>query len=124
MRANGVPDFPDPSANGQITLKVTKGSDLDPTSSAFQTALSKCKSLEPAGFQSGSTQSTGNQNKVLQFVNCMRKNGVPNMPDPQSNGAELIPGGSGGVNPNSPAFQSAIQKCRSLLPSGASSVGG
>lgn len=121
MRANGVPDFPDPNANGSITLKVTKGSDLDPSSSAYVSAISKCKSLEPAGFGSNSTQSTSNQNKILKFVDCMRKDGVPNFPDPNSSGGVLIQSGNG-INPNSPTFQSAMQKCQSLLPAG--SVGG
>jgi hypothetical protein len=118
MRANGEPSFPDPNAKGQIQLMVTKGGSLDPQSATYKSALQKCKSLEPPGFGSNSTQSTANQNEVLQFVDCMRKHGVPNMPDPQSNGAMRITG----INPQSPQFQSAMQTCRSYLPSGA--VGG
>jgi hypothetical protein len=125
MRAHGVPDFPDPNANGSITVKVTKGSDLDPQSPTYESALQSCKSLEPAGFGSGSAQSLGNQNKMLQFVGCMRKNGVPNFPDPNANGAELITGGQG-INPNSPQFKSALQTCHKLLPGGGTgaAVGG
>jgi len=121
MRAHGEPDFPDPNAQGQIQLLVTKGGSLQPSSATYKSALQKCKSLEPPGFSSGSTQSASNQNQVLQFVDCMRKHGVPNMPDPQSNGEMRITG----INPESPQFQSAMQTCRSLLPSGGSSaVGG
>lgn len=117
MRKDGVPDFPDPNANGSITLKVTSGSDLDPNSAAFKDALSKCKSLEPPGFGSNSSQSTASQNKLLTFVACMRKHGVPNFPDPSSSGA-LVMKSSSGIDPNSPTFQAAMQKCRSLLPNG------
>jgi hypothetical protein len=125
MRAHGVPDFPDPNANGSFDLKVTKGSDLDPSSSAFQSADQACKSLQPAGFGSGSTQSVANQNKTLQFVSCMRSHGVPKFPEPQPTGALLLTSSSG-VDPNSPTFQSAMQTCHKLLPGGGTgaSVGG
>jgi hypothetical protein len=44
----------------------------------------------------------------------MRKNGVPKFPDPQ-NGQTIV---GGGVDPNSPQFQSAIQACQKLIPGG------
>lgn len=119
MRAHGVPDFPDPGANGQITLKVTKGGDLDPQSATYKAAVQSCKSLEPPGFGAGSTQSVATQNKMLQFVSCMRKNGVPNFPEPTASGATIIKSGNG-VDPNSPQFKSAMQTCHKLLPGGGS----
>lgn len=118
MRAHGVPDFPDPNASGHFTLKVTKGGDLDPSSAAFKSAEQACKSLEPTGFGSGSSQSPQQQNQLLKFVSCMRSHGVPNFPDPSASGAMKIQGGANGVNPNSPAFKSAMQTCRSDLPNG------
>jgi hypothetical protein len=119
MRAHGVSDFPDP-VNGHLNLRVTKGSDLDPNSPAFKSASAPCKSLEPAGFASGSGQSTGHQSQLVKFSQCMRRNGVSNFPDPQPNGTMLMSGGE--IDPNSPQFQQAMQACRSLLPPGA--VGG
>jgi hypothetical protein len=119
VRAHGLSDFPDP-VNGHLNVKVTKGSDLDPSSPAYQSALQACKSLEPAGFGSGSAESAGQQSRLVKFSQCMRKNGVPNFPDPQPNGAMLIQGTQ--VDSNSPQFQQAMQACRSLLPAGA--VGG
>jgi hypothetical protein len=45
----------------------------------------------------------------------MRAHGVPNFPDPTAGGGlEITPGS--GINPQSPAFQSGQQACRSLLP--------
>jgi len=45
----------------------------------------------------------------------MRTNGVPNFPDPKGGGGiQLGPG----MNPRSPAFQSAHSKCKHLLPGG------
>jgi hypothetical protein len=62
----------------------------------------------------------------LKFVVCMRSHGVPNLPDPISNGSTpsgpvntfdgiVIPSS---VNPQSPAFQSADQSCETLLAGG------
>jgi hypothetical protein len=60
----------------------------------------------------------------------MRSHGVPNFPDPGSNGGGGIQiqstqrRGSGaslsvnGVSVNAPAFQSAMQSCRSKMPNG------
>lgn len=51
--------------------------------------------------------------KALQFAKCMRASGVPNFPDPSSQGG--IDLGSG-LNPQSPAFQAAQAKCKKYLP--------
>jgi hypothetical protein len=51
------------------------------------------------------------------FAACVRKNGVPNFPDP--NGQGVIQFGSGsGVDPSSPKFQAAMKACRKVLPNG------
>lgn len=118
MRKNGVPSFPDP-VNGKLQLQVTKGGPLDPSSPQFQTAQQACKALEPPGLQTGG-QSTQQQSQMLKFVSCMRTNGVPNFPDPQS-GHFLV---SGGIDPNSPQFKTAMQKCQKLLPGGGVAAGG
>jgi hypothetical protein len=113
MREHGVPSFPDP-VNGRLQLQVTKGGPLDPSSPQFQAAQQACRSLEPPGLQSGSGQSNQQQSQMLKFVSCMRSNGVPDFPDPQ-NGRFVI---TGGIDPNSPQFQAAMQACRKLLPGG------
>jgi hypothetical protein len=52
----------------------------------------------------------------LKFAACMRSHGVPNLPDPGGGGGGIqIPSGSG-INPSSPAFQSAQKACSKLLP--------
>jgi hypothetical protein len=67
---------------------------------------------------------------MVAFAQCMRSHGVPNFPDPGSNGNGGVQiqdsqrAGSGpsmkvnGVSVNAPAFQSAMQACRSKLPNG------
>lgn len=68
--------------------------------------------------------------QMVTFAKCMRTHGVPNFPDPGSNGNGGIQiqasktAGSGasmtvnGVSVSAPAFQSAMQSCRSDLPNG------
>jgi hypothetical protein len=58
----------------------------------------------------------------LAYSQCMRSHGVPNFPDPNSQGAISIQGGStngassNGLDPNSPSFQKAQRDCQSKLP--------
>jgi hypothetical protein len=119
MRENGVPDFPDPE-NGRLQLKVHKGpggNGLDPDSPQFKAAEEKCKDLQPAGLAQ-QAQSGERQEQMLKYVDCMRKNGVPNFPDPQADGRLLINRKDLGMDPESPTFKAAEDKCRDLAPGG------
>ena len=116
MRAHGVPSFPDP-VDGRLQLQMRTGTDLDPQSPTFQAAQTACKALEPAGLGKGSGANGGQQDALLKFVACMRKNGVPGFPDPQSDGRILI-NRSSGVDPESAPFKAAQETCRTLLPGG------
>jgi hypothetical protein len=74
------------------------------------------------GGASGQTGGTGTNAKLasdqaLKFSRCMRAHGVPNFPDPSSGGGIAIAPGSG-LNPQSPAFQTAQKACGKLLPGG------
>ena len=53
----------------------------------------------------------------LKFSTCMRSRGVTDFPDPSPSGGLRI-SSSSGINPQSPAFQSAQSACRKLLPGG------
>jgi hypothetical protein len=54
---------------------------------------------------------------ALAYSRCMRAHGVPNFPDPNSNGQiQLQAGPDNGLGPDSPAMQSASQACKSLEP--------
>ena len=82
MRANGVSEFPDPNASGELTIDaVANGSSLDTSSAAFEQALSACKDLEPPGF-TGDKRSPEQQAAALEFAQCIRENGVKDFPDP------------------------------------------
>lgn len=62
----------------------------------------------------------GGYSQALAFSRCMRAHGLPNFPDPSSSGhgIQLNAGPSSGVNPQSPAFQSAQKACQRLMPGG------
>ncbi len=64
-----------------------------------------------------SAAAPGGQTRDLAFANCMRSHGVPNFPDPSAGGGIQITAGSG-INPRSPAFQSAQKACSQFQANG------
>lgn len=114
MRDNGVSEFPDPDASGNLTIdQVANGSSLDTRGAAFKQAVSACKDLEPPGF-TGTRRSAEQQKAALQFAQCVRDNGVKDFPDPTPDGPIIdtsrMPG-SPGAN-SIPGLHVAMQKCR------------
>jgi hypothetical protein len=82
MRDNGVKDFPDPDASGELTADgIANGTSLDTASAAFRQAMAACKDLQPAGF-TGHARSAAEQEGALRFARCVRDNGVKDFPDP------------------------------------------
>ena len=82
MREEGVSEFPDPDASGELTIDgVLNGSSLDPDAPAWKSAISACKDLQPSGF-TGRTRSAQEQTPALKFAQCIRDNGVTDFPDP------------------------------------------
>jgi hypothetical protein len=115
MRHNGVSQFPDPNASGNLTIDaVANGSGLNTSSPAFTQAISVCKTLEPAGF-TGQKATPQQAYARLKFAQCMRANGVPDFPDPTPNGPLLdtrrIPSLAGKDPRTDPELQAAMHKC-------------
>jgi hypothetical protein len=115
MRAHGVPNYPDPDAQGTITITVSAS--LNPSSPVFQQAQADCRHLIPAGSEAGQTLSSAQrqqmQERALAFAACMRAHGVPDYPDPTfSNGGVTEKSGGDGLSPNSPTFQAAQKSCQ------------
>ena len=103
VRSHGVPDFPDPQ-NGHFLIS---GSDREQP----ELPVRRPGLPAPAGPGGSATNGGGggsNSSAELAFAQCMQTHGVPNFPDPSSNGGTV---GSAGVDPNSPQFQSAFQAC-------------
>ena len=110
MRSHGVPNFPDPPANGDMSgLNADR---LGVSTSVYQSALNRCQYLAP---DAGATRSSGQQQqalgKVLQFARCMRSHGMPDFPDPDGTGLRVDPSMT-----RLPQYQTAYQACKSLLP--------
>jgi hypothetical protein len=119
MRAHGVPNFPDPSADGAISISASSG--INPQSQQVQSAQEICDKLLSLGRRAHSpaaqAQALAN---ALKFSQCMRSHGVTGFPDPQSSGdgvrISLKVSASGGLDPRSPLFQAAQKACGSALP--------
>ncbi len=124
MRKNGVREFPDPDASGDLTIdRIANGSSLDTSTAAFKQAISACRDLEPPGF-TGGKRSPEQQKAALKFAQCIRDNGVKDFPDPTPDGplvdTNRIPSAAGnGIA----AINAAMQKCRDLAAN-AGAVGG
>jgi hypothetical protein len=82
MRANGVPNFPDPGSGGGIQIPV--GSGINPQSPAFQAAQKTCFKLLPGGGPLHGHASEQQKLMMLHLSQCMRRHGFPDFPDPVS----------------------------------------
>ena len=125
MRANGVPNFPDPEAGGGTLFAIPAGT--SPTSPAFEGAQAKCHKLLPGGglLNSGPPPSTQTLTKLLRIAVCMRQHGVPQFPDPRTSAPASFPPGiaeisnfDGAVllfpqtlNLQAPAYRQALAAC-------------
>jgi hypothetical protein len=119
MRDNGVKEFPDPDASGEMTIDgVVNGSSLDASSAAFEAAIAACKDLQPAGFM-GRKRSAKEQEPALKFAQCMRDNGIKDFPDPAKDGPLIdttkIPSAKGRGALEIPGFKAAQEKCGDFL---------
>jgi hypothetical protein len=121
FRAHGVTNFPDPTQGpgglgfngvgfGEAGL-VVDGKTFDGT--VVSAAMKACKQFLPGGGGPPPQLTPAQKNKVLAQAACMRTHGVPNFPDPNFSGGGVgvkIANGSG-INPQSPAFQTAAKAC-------------
>lgn len=127
MRANGVPNFPDPSTGGAIQIGGP-GSNMDPRSPSFQAAQKACAKYAP--FKGGPPHMTEAQRvAAFRFARCIRSHGYPDFPDPsvstprQGSGPVAVLALRGMVfafnstfDPGSPAFRQAAAHCGLHVP--------
>ena len=114
MRSHGVPNYPDPNSRGVLVKESLQ--QLGVSSSRFQSASSECNHLLPNG-GSGLNPAEVQQARAqgLQFSECVRSHGVPNFPDPGSDGRIPDPA-TVGIDQGSPKFEAANQACRAYRP--------
>jgi hypothetical protein len=109
IRDNGVPDFPDPDANGQLRGPAHEKQN-DPK---FRAAQEKCRNLARGGEHQRSDPATVEQ--MRKFSQCMRDNGLPDFPDPDPDGRLR---GTGHEQQDNPTYRAAMETCRQKLPGG------
>lgn len=104
MRENGVEDMPDPGSNGGFELREEITEDPD-----FEAAQEACQDELPVQSMDDLDEET--QEMILEFVDCMRDNGVEDMPDPQSGGGIMMDQ----TVADDPEFEAAMEACQDLL---------
>jgi hypothetical protein len=126
LTSHGVPDvsvssgdtLTIKSANGQMTMRGDGGipPEVADRVPALESAAKACNSLLPndGGGPPSGPVSAHDLQEVLKYAQCLRKHGVPNMPDPASNGQFDL--GGTGINPQSQQFEAAQQDCKSEIP--------
>jgi hypothetical protein len=116
MRENGISQFPDPDASGNLTIDgVLNGSSIDSDGPTWKGAIAACKDLQPPGFTGGGERSAEEQSGALKFAQCIRDNGVPDFPDPAA-GQPLIDTNripSANTANGMSILNAAMEKCRS-----------
>jgi hypothetical protein len=113
VRANGVPDFPDPQQDGKGGIRQDGGNTDTP---AARKALEACRDKMPQGEANGGRVDSA---KLAAWTKCMRSKGLPNFPDPDVSGGSFTVSLTGtGISGNSPAFESAMRACQSHFPGG------
>lgn len=103
MRANGVPNYPEPKLiNGTIKLSFTAS--INPSTPAVQTAAKKC------GYQD-ELQAAETSSRIA-FVRCMRTHGVAKFPYPTAKGGVSVAMvRARGIDPQSPAVVRVVSEC-------------
>jgi hypothetical protein len=116
IRANGVPEFPDPDSQGNFR-GASHELQGDPK---FQAAVQACRALAPGGAHDQNLGRPAFVEQARKFARCVRANGVPDFPDPGPDGTFR---GQAHELQGDPKFQAALQACQSKLPGGGAHQG-
>jgi len=118
MQSHGAPAFPNPAKGpgGGYGYPMDPQNSSQLTGPGYNAALKACKKLQPRGGGLTPAERQAAINALLRFARCMRTHGLPDFPDPTTNGHGIqinFP-----VDPTSPQFQSALKACRAVAPPG------
>jgi hypothetical protein len=115
-RAHGI-DLPDPSANGTYGSTNSISNIVSRYGQAkVNTVEQACRQYLVVAFPNLALTPAQREQRLqalFRFSACMRSHGVPSFPDPNSGKVAIS---QAQINPNSPAFKSAVTQCRGLLP--------
>lgn len=83
MRANGVPNFPDPQPGGGFEFPASGAVSASP---AFRSAQARCQRYAPSvgPLSPGAPPSAKTLAQLRRIASCMREHGVSQFPDPLS----------------------------------------
>jgi hypothetical protein len=112
MRTNGVPDFPDPDADGRFSVGHGEGG-VDQDDPKFRSAAEACRALAPGG-EHEKFGDPAFVEQMREFSQCMRDNGLPDFPDPDAEGRLR----GVGHEARGPTYEAAFAACRERLPGG------
>jgi len=118
MQSHGAPAFPNPAKGpgGGYGYPVDPQISSQLTGPGYNAALKACQKLKPKGGGLTPAQRQAAINALLRFARCMRTHGLPDFPDPTTNGHGIqitFP-----VDPSSPQFQAGLKACRAVAPPG------
>jgi hypothetical protein len=117
MRTHGVSDFPDPQVTtspGQTSIRI-RAVAKDNGSPTFKAAQQACQHLMPGPQNASPAQQQAHARALLAFARCLRSHGLPNFPDPTSQGRlsmEMI--NAAGINLHAPNVLPAARACVSV----------
>lgn len=119
MRTHGVTNFPDPrviNTPGQQSIRQEATPVARANAPKFKAAQQACQGIMPAPSNISPAQQAAQQHARVQdrlaFARCLRDHGVPNFPDPTSQGhltLQMIT--TAGVDLHAPAVLTAARVC-------------
>jgi hypothetical protein len=115
MRSHRLPNWPDPNRSGGFDKSELTPQKLGAGSSRIQAAQAACQHLLPGGGAPDPARLQQIRAQGLDFSRCVRRHGVPNFPDPATDGRIPDPA-SAGIDQGSPVFEAANQACGRYRP--------
>jgi hypothetical protein len=123
-RAHGQPNFPDPELNnGKLDFRgpANDQGNLKNAASAVQGACAAILNQLPASMRNSQQAVTADDLRhELQFAQCMRQHGMPEWPDPKSDGSFPIVGTPLEAEGKSQRFMTAAAACKQYWDKGIS----
>jgi hypothetical protein len=117
VRDNGYAEFPDPDSDGGFKFLIEQGS-----APRFKAAAEACHDLAPEGMRDEGV--TPEQlDALIKLSQCVRENGVPEFPDPDSQGGFDL--SNTGIEPRDTRLETAMAACKDETAQGVRiSIGG
>lgn len=118
MRSHGVSDFPEPNAEGGVSIS----GNIDINSAQYKNAYSLCSKKYGFSGTVSPAQSSQMLADNLKYAACMRSQGIKDFPDPNSQGQFQIQAApTSDLNPSNPRYQAANKVCSHLQYQGGGS---